>query len=113
MAPSGLAEAMVQIDALVDRLDGMKAMGWRPLPTAPDESPAHSARLLGEQFREAGRLGLGPKVAGFRERLAQAESGAAALQEALGHSDRVASEAAWKTVRAQCAACHREFRDGR
>ena len=111
--PAGLVESMVLIDGQTEALADMKAAGWKPVATAPDETPARTARLLEEQFAEGVRLGLGPKDPEFRRAMEAAEQSAAALRVALEGSDGMAAERAWKQVREGCTRCHRAWRNHR
>jgi protein tyrosine phosphatase (PTP) superfamily phosphohydrolase (DUF442 family) len=115
---AALAQAMVAVDERWDRLQQVRAAGWKVPPDHPDIDPPHEALQLQEQYREAARL---PQVearpADFRRRLAEAEGGAAELERVLrqgrekGTVDGAAAEAAFRRSAAGCVECHGRYRD--
>lgn len=107
-----LAEAMVAIERVHDHLGNFDRNGWQPLPDEPDLDPPHEALLLREQFTELLRSdetrGQDPR---FQRLLREAETTAADLETALRAGRKSAAAAVLKRITAECAACHREFRD--
>jgi protein tyrosine phosphatase (PTP) superfamily phosphohydrolase (DUF442 family) len=108
-----LAEWMVAVDELWDRIKEVRAAGWTAPPAHPDLDPAHEALQLVEAYREAGRL---PDVARrpeeLRRWLTEAEQAAQDLEAALRRGpDRPAAEAAYGRSAAACARCHGRYRD--
>jgi protein tyrosine phosphatase (PTP) superfamily phosphohydrolase (DUF442 family) len=117
---AALAEVMVGVDERWDRLKLAKAVGWKVPPDHPDVDPPHEALQLREQFREAARL---PQVKErpeeFRHRLADAETMAEQLEQALrvgkgqATADAAAAEKAFQAIGAACKNCHARYRDER
>jgi protein tyrosine phosphatase (PTP) superfamily phosphohydrolase (DUF442 family) len=115
-----LAEAMVQIDQMMDRLKLAEKAGWDRPPTHPDVDPPHEALQLMEKLRELGRT---PEVQGhpeaFRKLMSDGEAGAEALHESLSawsKAGRVGAPPAavvgsMKAIASSCTACHKSFRD--
>jgi hypothetical protein len=104
----GLTARMVEIDEVWDAIRRARQDGWK----SADESPAHLALRLTEQYREAARL---PDHAGrpesFRRNLADAERAAGELEAALRAGDPAAAGKAFDRSAARCSSCHREHRD--
>jgi protein tyrosine phosphatase (PTP) superfamily phosphohydrolase (DUF442 family) len=119
-----LAEAMVQVEHTHDHLKALSDNGWQPLASQPDLDPAHEALLLREHYRELGRTeDAQNKPAAFRQFLANAEAGAAKLEESLrawrSRASRTATKSpappavrdAMAAVNKACTTCHQRFRD--
>lgn len=112
--PDGLVDAMVSIDLHAEVLADMKAVGWKVLSSAPDETPVQAARLFREQFSEGIRLGFGPHDdADFLHAMRRSEEAARQLEIALAHADTAGADQAWKAVRENCTSCHRRWRNSR
>ncbi len=95
----GLTARMVEIDEAWDRLK-------------KDRTAIASAVQLVEHYREAARL---PEVrsAAFLKGLAEAEQTAGELESAIRVGDSKARDTLFDRTAAQCASCHRAFRDRR
>jgi protein tyrosine phosphatase (PTP) superfamily phosphohydrolase (DUF442 family) len=108
------AEAMVEIDNTLDRLKAIERSGWRTPADHPDLDPAHEALLLQEHFREIARTPeAAARPADFRDRLVKVESAADALRRTLATApiDPSAAAGQFKALGANCAACHKAYRD--
>ncbi len=114
VSPDDMVAAMVRIDLHAEVLTDMKAVGWKVLDSAPDETPVQVARLFREQFSEGIRLGFGPHDdADFLEAMRRSETAARDLELALARADTAGADQAWKTVRENCTTCHRRWRNSR
>lgn len=114
---TGVTESMIHIDHAFDNLKSFRESQWIELANHPDLSPTHEALQLLEAFQEMARL---PEVAeqpnDYRQFLTTSLDASRELDQALRKPDR--SEAAMKgienafqTIKAQCAACHKGYRD--
>jgi cytochrome c556 len=103
-----LAEAMVAIEHVHDRLKAAAAAHWNAPPGDPDLVPAHEALLLKEQFAELLRT---DDAARFPQRLREAQAAASELEAALRTARLPAAAAALARVNANCTDCHRRHRD--
>jgi protein tyrosine phosphatase (PTP) superfamily phosphohydrolase (DUF442 family) len=115
--PPGLTAAMVGVNTTFENLRAIRKAEWKTPKDKPDLDPPHEALQLVEHFKELQRL---PKVVGkpqgFRDRLADAETCARALEDALRVPkdrpvDPSVAEEAYKSVDAACMECHRSYRD--
>jgi protein tyrosine phosphatase (PTP) superfamily phosphohydrolase (DUF442 family) len=107
-----LAEAMVTIDHLHDRLKQTAAAGWKAKSPEATLQPAHLALLLHEQLNELLRHEeTRGQPSRFQTLLLDTESAAVDLQAALKAGQAAQSAAALQRVSANCTSCHREFRD--
>lgn len=114
VSPDDMVAAMVRIDLHAEILTDMKAVGWKVLDSAPDETPAQVARLLREQFTEGIRLGFGPRDdPDFLQAMRRSETSARDLEVALARGESAGADQAWKTVRENCTSCHRRWRNSR
>lgn len=119
VAPApGLVQAMVALDARMERLRACQTVGWRTPPEHPDVSPAHEAVQLWEQFRELERAKeMKTKPASFNEILRATENAADQLRQHLRDassgpdSKRASADAAFRHITDNCAACHRKYRN--
>jgi protein tyrosine phosphatase (PTP) superfamily phosphohydrolase (DUF442 family) len=116
--PAGLAQVMVGVDQIWDRLKLVRASGWRVPPDHPDLDPPHEALQLVEQYREAARLpDVEKRPEEVRRWLAGAETAARQLEEALRGGkeqapvDAAATERAFQRLNAACTRCHGKYRD--
>ena len=107
-----LVDAMVAIDEHFDRLKSAQAVEWREIPGQPDLSPAQTATLLWEHFREVTRdPSTVKRGAGYAAKLASAEKTAKDLMTVLKANDASEKNAAFKAVSRDCAACHKAHRN--
>jgi protein tyrosine phosphatase (PTP) superfamily phosphohydrolase (DUF442 family) len=112
----GLVDAMVAIDAHFDALKAAQDAGWKTPPGDPGLPEAANATLLWEQLRELARV---PQTAkrpeAYRKHLADSVNAAATLRELLRGEgqDANALDAAFRATAQSCAACHKEFRNGK
>ncbi|MBX3443551.1 MAG: cytochrome c [Planctomyces sp.] len=107
-----LAEAMVELERVHHRVNLIAAADWAAPANYPDLDPAHQALLLREQYTEMLRMDdLQQQPEAFRTLMADSESAALALEEALRSGDTSAAAAALGAVNSGCAECHRSFRD--
>jgi protein tyrosine phosphatase (PTP) superfamily phosphohydrolase (DUF442 family) len=115
-----LAEAMVGVEHAHDHLKTVAAAGWKPTPEHADIEPAHEALLLREHYTELLRSeAVKAEAAGFQKLLEEGEAAALELEKALtvrkeaGYAGEPAAEipAAFKKIEANCAACHKAYRD--
>ncbi|MBL8849335.1 MAG: cytochrome c [Planctomycetaceae bacterium] len=109
-----LADAMVALEHTHDHIKQIAAAEWQAPTKHPDLQPAHEALLLKEHFAEMLRMdAVAIKPEPFREYLRTSETAAQDLETALTQSPPAldAAKTALDTVNANCAACHREFRD--
>jgi protein tyrosine phosphatase (PTP) superfamily phosphohydrolase (DUF442 family) len=109
-----LAEAMIAIEHIHDRLKLSAEAKWKAPPKHPDVDPPHEALLLREQFTELLRTDmLKQEPAKFVEltRLAEKLCGEleTALRDAPGDAKRATN--AFAQVTSNCQACHTAFRD--
>ncbi|MCL4788423.1 MAG: cytochrome c [Verrucomicrobia bacterium] len=119
VAPApGLVQAMVAVDAQVERLRACQKVGWRTPPEHPDVSPAHEAVQLWEQFRELGRTKeMKDKPASFNEILRATENAADQLRQHLHDAssgpgpESASADAAFRRITDNCAACHKKYRN--
>jgi protein tyrosine phosphatase (PTP) superfamily phosphohydrolase (DUF442 family) len=117
-AVPGIARLMVEIDQTWERLQAVRAAGWRVPADHPDIGPAHEALQLREHYREAQRL---PEASGrpdeFRRRLMDAEQAARDLELALRPGkdaqgiDATVAQKAFQRSAAACSRCHATYRD--
>jgi protein tyrosine phosphatase (PTP) superfamily phosphohydrolase (DUF442 family) len=117
VAPTGLAQFMVEVDDRWERLKLARAAGWDSPSDHPDIDPPYEALQVVEQYREALRL---PKTKDrpeeFRRWLDEARGATEGLEAALRPSpgqavDREAAEAAFKKAGDACTRCHGTYRD--
>ena len=112
VAPGDLATAMVDVDLRWENLKASKDASWGVPPKNPDVDPPHEARMLWEQYREISRLDDAKQHGdGFLTGLAEGESAAKLLEEALRAKDAAAAQAAFDRAGKACSACHKKFRD--
>jgi protein tyrosine phosphatase (PTP) superfamily phosphohydrolase (DUF442 family) len=115
-----LAEAMVSIGQVHDRLNQIAEANWVAPEQHPDLDPIHEVLMLREHFTELLRT---PEVQrepeDFRRMLSESEAAAKLLQETLTRwkagADRNTLPPSVKTasdvIRANCKACHVRYRD--
>lgn len=131
-----LVDAMVALDATVAKLSKVAAGRWKVDAQSSQVDAAHEAVLLREHFEEMQRLddvSMYPPT--FRKMLKESEQ-SAWLMESMLHpyatenslstrdsvplkaglsqlksAHRKALDVNWNSIRANCAACHMQFRD--
>ena len=111
---SSLVEAMVAIDEEFDRLKAAQKAGWSKIPNQPDLTPAHTATILWEHFRELARTDdTAKRPEDYRARLAAAESSAEQFRTLLRDlkSGAAARDAGLQSVGKSCMACHKQYRN--
>jgi hypothetical protein len=111
-----LAEAMVAIEHVHDRLKEMAAADWHAPPAHPDLDPAHEALLLREHFTELMRNDVAHEAERFQELTREGEAAAQNLETTLRGQRPTgdkwpAADVAIDRVTRNCATCHRELRD--
>jgi protein tyrosine phosphatase (PTP) superfamily phosphohydrolase (DUF442 family) len=109
-----LAEAMIAIEHIHDRLKSVAAAGWKAPPDHPDLDPPHEALLLKEQFTELLRTDAAMKQpAAFRALVRAGDAAAGELEAALRDMprDEKRATAAFAKLTANCQSCHQKFRD--
>jgi protein tyrosine phosphatase (PTP) superfamily phosphohydrolase (DUF442 family) len=106
-----LARLMVAVDERWEHVKEVRAAGWKSPAAHPDLDPAHEALQLREHYREAARLNsVLAQPEEFRRMLADAESSAAELEDAL-RKDRDKAEQAYRKSAEACSRCHARYRD--
>lgn len=109
-----MAEAMVEIEHVHDRLKAIEKAGWKTPADQPALVPDHEALLLREHFTELLRTKeVQAKPAKFQQLTKGAEEANLALEEALKATtiDAAAASELFLTVSNNCKACHQAFRD--
>jgi protein tyrosine phosphatase (PTP) superfamily phosphohydrolase (DUF442 family) len=108
-----MAEAMVEIEHIHDRLKAIEKAGWKTPADQPALAPDHEALLLREQFTELLRTKeLLAKPARFQELTEDAERTAQALEDALKTTTSAEqSSRLFRAVSQNCRSCHQTFRD--
>jgi protein tyrosine phosphatase (PTP) superfamily phosphohydrolase (DUF442 family) len=108
-----LAEAMVEIEHVHDRLEAIESAGWKTPAGLPGLFPDHEALLLREQFTELLRTKeLQARPEKFQRLAQEAEAAALALENALTESaDPKTASKLFLAVSKNCQACHTAFRD--
>lgn len=115
-----MAEAMVELERVHDRMQQIAAAGWQTPADHPDLIPDHQALLLREQFTELLRSrDVHSHPQAFRELLRDSEVAAGQLEKGLRHtgqtavarSPAAAMEGLLGRITANCNACHMRFRD--
>ncbi len=108
-----MAEAMVEIEHVHDRLKAIESAGWKTPAHQAGLVPDHEALLLREQFTELLRTKeLAEKPEKFQQLTREAEAAALALEAALkGSINRESASRLFAVVSSNCKACHQMFRD--
>lgn len=108
-----LAEAMIEIEHIHDRIKAIEKAGWKTPPGQPALVPDHEALLLREHFTELLRTKeLLEKPEKFQQLTREGEAAGLALEEGLKKG--ITAEQASKLLTAvnnNCKACHTGFRD--
>ena len=111
---SSLVDAMVAIDEEMERLKSAQENAWKGIPNQPDETPAHTATILWEHFKEMARTDdTAKRSEDYRTKLAASEKAADQLRALLrdANADTAARDTAFKTLGQTCAACHKPYRN--
>lgn len=131
-----LVDAMVALEETYSKLDRVATAEWKSKPEIQAMDPAHEAVLLREHFEEMRRLeDVARFPDSFQRMLQESEQAALFIESMLNPSvaenpfgneknpkeraglsrlkpiHRKAMEINWNTIRSNCAACHRQFRD--
>lgn len=115
-----LAQTMVDIDRIFERLKSLSVKNWRPPGDAAELDPAHEALLLREQYVELARMDAAKKSGEeFLRLVSEGEQAAEALESALrdwkakgsGEPIPTAIPSAFERATKNCATCHRQVRD--
>lgn len=109
-----MAEAMVQIEHILDHLKAIEKAGWKTPADQPALTGAHEALLLREQFTELLRTDdLKSRPAAFQKLTREAEQLAEQLQSVLEAPaiDPTQAANAVAAVQLNCKGCHQRFRD--
>lgn len=103
-----LAQAMMTIDRLYDRLDSMHESDAVP----NYKTAASTALLIEEQFQELLRTTeVRSQPADFQEQLKRAKKAATQLRSQLSESSTAISPSLLGPLRQSCSTCHQQFRD--
>jgi len=111
---SSLVESMVLIDAEFDRLKAAQKSGWEKIPGQPDITPAHTATILWEHFRELARLeDTLKRTDDYREKAAASEKAADQFRSLLRDpaKDKASRDTAFQALGRTCAGCHKQYRN--
>ncbi len=108
-----MAEAMVLVEHVYDRLKAIERAGWKTPIDQPALVPDHEALLLREHFTELLRTkDVQSRPAKFQELMSEGETFAQALETTLQTSpDDAAASQLFAKVTSNCKACHQAFRD--
>jgi len=108
-----MAEAMVEIEHIHDRLKAIEKAGWQTPTDMPALVPDHEALLLREQFTELLRTKeLAGKSAKFQALTKEAEALCQALEDELKKPTKAdAATKLFAAVSHNCTGCHTAFRD--
>jgi protein tyrosine phosphatase (PTP) superfamily phosphohydrolase (DUF442 family) len=111
--PSSLVQTMVAMDEQFTWLKQTQQAAWKSPPGHADISPAHTATILWEQFRELARFSdTSERPEEFRSHLREGEAIADALRKTLRDSANPAAvDAVFKRLGQNCASCHKQFRN--
>jgi hypothetical protein len=107
-----LAEAMVGLDEVLERLQLCAKAGWRKPAEHPDFDPAHEAlrarEILTEMFRKDD---LQSRSLEFRRLLEAARAGSERLESALRGSGP--ADPPFAALKQSCTDCHKSYRNVR
>jgi protein tyrosine phosphatase (PTP) superfamily phosphohydrolase (DUF442 family) len=109
-----MADAMIAIEHIHDRLKLISAAKWRAPAEHPDLDPPHEALLLKEQFAELMRTDMvTARPEKFQAMMRASDRAAGELELALRAPklDTARAEQAFARVTNNCTACHQVFRD--
>ena len=108
-----MAEAMVEIEHVQDRLKAIEQAGWKTPADQPALVPDHEALLLREHFTELLRTKeLQEQPEKFQQLAKEGATAAQALEDALKSSvDADTASKLFLVVNNNCKGCHQTFRD--
>jgi hypothetical protein len=109
-----MVDMMVEIDQRCDALKAVQKAGWHEVTGQKDTSPAQTAVLVWELFRELARDPETKKRGeDFTARLADGEKTAAALRAMLEDPTQSsgARDAAFQEMTQTCTTCHKAHRN--
>lgn len=108
-----MAEAMIEIEHIHDRLKAIEKAGWKTPADQPALVPDHEALLLREQFTELLRTKeLMTKPEKFQQLTRDGEAASLALEEGLKQGiDAATASRLLTAINHNCKACHTTFRD--
>jgi protein tyrosine phosphatase (PTP) superfamily phosphohydrolase (DUF442 family) len=114
--PTGLVQAMVDVDGAFDHLKAIEAAGWTVPKDQPDLVPAAEAGRLSDLLRVSSELERAKaQPEDFRSRLAAASKDASEIEQHLVRSgeapDARAMSAKLKSLGQSCKDCHAKYRD--
>ena len=105
-----LAEAMVAVDGVFERLQLCAKDGWKTPAGHPDVEPPHEALKLREIFVELQRTDdCKSRPEEFRRKMESARAAAEALESLLRKGEP--ADAAFAVLRQSCADCHKPYRN--
>ena len=110
--PSGIVDAMVEVDLAFDHLSQIKAAGWKVPADSPDLVPASEAGRLADHLRHSAE-DTRSKARGdaFLKSLADSATKASALEEGfVRKADSKTLDTLWAPVAASCKDCHKQFK---
>lgn len=104
--------SMALLDRTFDRVKEIRAAGWKTPEGHADLSPTQETTILWESFREMQRtVPEAQRDEQMLRWLAESESQALLLRDALKAGDIAAAESAFKVVSDGCKQCHHVYRD--
>jgi len=107
-----LAEAMLGLDAAVDRLQLCAKAGWKKPSAQPDSAPAHEALRVREILAEILRTeDCRARSGDFRSWMEGARSAAERLESRLRAGEP--ADLAFAALKQTCTDCHKSFRNVR
>jgi hypothetical protein len=105
---------MVAIDEEFDCLKAAEKAGWSTIPDQHNITPAHTAAILREHFRELARADdTAKRPEDYRAKLAASEKATEQFRVLLRHNktDAAVRDAAIKSLSRTCVACHKQHRN--
>lgn len=112
--PPPIVEVMTQLERIIERLEKHQNRMWKPAKSDPDNTAAHDALLLQELFTELSRdPTVKQRDVDFRNHLTRSDSSVKKLHQSLTSSkpNHKAATKSLMSIRANCADCHRKFRN--
>ena len=108
-----MAEAMVEIAHIFERMKQVQAANWKTPPKHPDIAPAHEALILREQFTELLRTeDVKQRPTNFRKFLKESEQAGFQLEKALREPQSPQrAKQALQSIANNCKTCHEQFRN--
>jgi protein tyrosine phosphatase (PTP) superfamily phosphohydrolase (DUF442 family) len=106
-----LAQSMVEVERVADRLERLNDRSWNPDPLHPDITAEHEALLLRELFTELVRLNSSPNAAVMQPGMERSQQWAEALEGHLAEGRWMDATDAFSAIRTECRGCHETFRD--